>query len=217
MSALPPVPPPPVVDSVPPPPPAPFAADPVPPAVASRRWLVAAIAVAAVLVVAVTGMGGFALGASSVDVTQSEEFVKVDGEKTQLADKLATVTDERDGLAEERDGLRDDLAAANLLVDGIDLREAEVAAVQTALDERENAVAAREVAIGSAEDAEAARTISGDGTYRVGVSIEPGTYSSPGSDLCYWARLSGLSGELNDIITNSIRSEERRVGKECPV
>jgi hypothetical protein len=48
-----------------------------------------------------------------------------------------------------------------------------------------------------------ATSIPGDGTFRVGVDVQPGTYQSQGSDECYWARLSGLGGSLNDIIANS--------------
>jgi len=44
------------------------------------------------------------------------------------------------------------------------------------------------------------------GTYVVGKDIQPGTYrGQAGNDLfgsCYWARLNGLSGELDDIIAN---------------
>ena len=44
------------------------------------------------------------------------------------------------------------------------------------------------------------------GTYRVGSDIQPGTYAgNPGleiGDSCYWARLSGASGDLDDIIAN---------------
>lgn len=43
----------------------------------------------------------------------------------------------------------------------------------------------------------------GDGTWRVGSDIKPGTYRTQNeSGSCYWARLRGLSGEFNDIITN---------------
>jgi hypothetical protein len=44
----------------------------------------------------------------------------------------------------------------------------------------------------------------GAGTYQVGAHIEPGSYRADGAadDLCYWARLSGFSGELDDIIAN---------------
>lgn len=39
------------------------------------------------------------------------------------------------------------------------------------------------------------------GTYIVGNDIEPGIYKSEGN-VVYWARLSGFSGELNEIIAN---------------
>ena len=42
----------------------------------------------------------------------------------------------------------------------------------------------------------------GDGVFLVGMDISPGTWKSPGGDYCYWARLSGFSGELGHIKTN---------------
>lgn len=48
------------------------------------------------------------------------------------------------------------------------------------------------------------------GTWLVGDDVEPGTYRTPGanpdepSGMCYWSRLSGLSGELDDVITNGL-------------
>lgn len=44
--------------------------------------------------------------------------------------------------------------------------------------------------------------ITGDGIFIVGEDIEPGTYEANADDFCYWARLSGTSGELDDIIAN---------------
>ncbi|MBJ8344354.1 hypothetical protein [Antrihabitans sp. YC2-6] len=44
-----------------------------------------------------------------------------------------------------------------------------------------------------------------DGLYIVGVDIAPGNYSTSGPDEdfgCYWERLSGTSGEFDDIISN---------------
>jgi hypothetical protein len=42
-----------------------------------------------------------------------------------------------------------------------------------------------------------------DGTYRIGADIAPGTYRSVAtSDSCYWERLSGFGGTLNEIIAN---------------
>lgn len=41
-----------------------------------------------------------------------------------------------------------------------------------------------------------------DGTHLVGTDIQPGTYRSEGTSSCYWARLSGTGGTLEDIIAN---------------
>lgn len=44
----------------------------------------------------------------------------------------------------------------------------------------------------------------GDGTYQVGKDIKPGTYRTrEGSSGCYYARLKGFSGSLDDIIANN--------------
>lgn len=42
-----------------------------------------------------------------------------------------------------------------------------------------------------------------DGTFRVGVDVAPGTYQASAPGDCYWARLSGFSGTLGDIIANA--------------
>ena len=44
----------------------------------------------------------------------------------------------------------------------------------------------------------------GDGTFAVGVDIAPGTYITSGGPECYWARLSGFGGSLEEIITNDL-------------
>ncbi|MFA9430718.1 hypothetical protein [Egicoccus sp. AB-alg2] len=55
----------------------------------------------------------------------------------------------------------------------------------------------------AADDVEAGTDLAfGNGTYRVGEDLEAGTYRSTGSSLCYWERLAGFSGELDDIIAN---------------
>lgn len=45
-------------------------------------------------------------------------------------------------------------------------------------------------------------TLPGDGTYRNGVDLQPGTYHSQGGDSCYWERLRGFGGQTADIIAN---------------
>ncbi|HVW33984.1 MAG TPA: hypothetical protein VHL53_15725 [Acidimicrobiia bacterium] len=42
----------------------------------------------------------------------------------------------------------------------------------------------------------------GNGVMVVGVDVLPGTYASAANSGCYWARLSGFDGSLDDIITN---------------
>jgi hypothetical protein len=46
------------------------------------------------------------------------------------------------------------------------------------------------------------KTTFDDGTYIVGTDLEPGTYKSSGVQGCYWARLSGFGGTLDEIIAN---------------
>ena len=48
-----------------------------------------------------------------------------------------------------------------------------------------------------------ATSITGDGTYRVGVDIQPGVYRTQGGSGCYWERLAGFSGSLSDVIANN--------------
>lgn len=54
-------------------------------------------------------------------------------------------------------------------------------------------------------------TMIGEGTWAVSVDVEPGTYRARASENCYWARLSGFSGELSDIIANDYTSGRARV------
>ena len=49
---------------------------------------------------------------------------------------------------------------------------------------------------------EGPKTTFGSGTYQVNIDIASGTYAAPGGSNCYWERLSGLSGDFDDIITN---------------
>ncbi len=48
----------------------------------------------------------------------------------------------------------------------------------------------------------AALTRFGDGTYRVGRDVPPGTYRTRGRDGCYWERLRSFGGGLNAILAN---------------
>jgi len=69
------------------------------------------------------------------------------------------------------------------------------------LDQREADLEAREAAVAETEQKVAEGTIPGDGIFLVGDDIAPGEYRSEAAD-CYWARLSGTSGDFEEIIAN---------------
>lgn len=48
--------------------------------------------------------------------------------------------------------------------------------------------------------------INGNGTYRVGVDIHPGTYWTSATDGCYWERVSSFDGSFNSVIANDYAS-----------
>lgn len=48
----------------------------------------------------------------------------------------------------------------------------------------------------------------GDGGHIIGEDVQPGIYRSTGDSFCYWARLRGFSGELDDIIANGTNTPE---------
>ena len=70
--------------------------------------------------------------------------------------------------------------------------------------DRESAVSGRESAVSQQEATAKANTFSGTGTYLVGKDIQPGTYRAAAapSGNCYWERLSGTGGGINDTIAN---------------
>ena len=51
----------------------------------------------------------------------------------------------------------------------------------------------------------------GDGIYQVGIDIEPGTWRNEASSGCFWARLSGFSGDIDDTITNDFSDTQQIV------
>jgi hypothetical protein len=55
----------------------------------------------------------------------------------------------------------------------------------------------------------------GDGTHKVPSDIAPAMYRSTGDGTCYWARLAGFGGELDDITANGNNAPEIvTVGKQ---
>lgn len=159
-----------------------------------RRWVPHTVwaAVAAVAFVTGAGVGGAGDAgeaptgaptpepAPTVTVTAEPEVIEVDPSEETLAEieDRETALDEREATLDERE-------------EALDGRAAE-------LDEREEALGAAELEVEEG-------TIPGSGLFLVGEDIEPGTYRGDGSGgTCYWARLSGTSGEFDDIITNGL-------------
>ncbi|MDT0274672.1 hypothetical protein [Blastococcus goldschmidtiae] len=51
----------------------------------------------------------------------------------------------------------------------------------------------------------------GGGMVAVGEHLRPGLYEAPGTSTCYWARLSGFSGDLDDVIDNHFGAGQQYV------
>jgi hypothetical protein len=171
-----------------------------PPTPKPRRWWTTPIIVVAAL------FGGVILGAAFVQ----PETAEVAAEPQPTATIEVPVPDEAN--AEWERNLENQEAAADDRETGLDDREAELARRAADLDQLAADLQAREEAIVGEEQKVIEDTIGGDGTYIVSEDISPGTYRAQGSgDSCYWARLSGLSGELGDIITNYIGSANTTV------
>jgi hypothetical protein len=126
----------------------------------------------------------------------------------------------------ELEGLRADLAEAegeaDELRDTIHDQAVEIADLRSAYDEvvadaaeisrLEDRVAELESKLADARDEaqEAAppkpgpKRIITDGLWKVGEEVAPGAHRSSGGGSCYWARLSGFSGDLDDILAKGI-------------
>ncbi len=146
------------------------------------------------LTVALLFGGGFWVGTATTDPTGSEEYAALDA----TAQKAAADRDiykGKNGALERRIAQVEE--QAKLSNDAVAGREA-------AVKKAEEEVKKRETAATTAEKKQASSTII-DGTWVVGVDIEPGTYkakSAVGSS-CYWGiYTSGSNSE--DIITNDI-------------
>ena len=154
---------------------------------AKRTPLLALVATGAVAAIAIATLGILLSG--QVDTTND-----VRGEFTL---KSANYDSLRNNWSKQNDTISDlksKVGAAERREESLTAAEAELTTRSTALDTREGAIK-------GAEDVIAANTFAGDGTFRVGTDIQPGTYSSDGGANCYWARLNA-NGE--DIIDNNI-------------
>lgn len=141
---------------------------------------------------AAAGVGGLVLGVViGVSVALAEEpepevVVETVTETVEVEIEPADVAEQRSELSGRMDEL--------------DARAAELGDRDAELDER----AADLVQV---EEERAAGTFPGDGTFLVGTDIESGQYRNSGTGslgMCYWARLSGTSGDFDELITNGL-------------
>ncbi|MFN2491152.1 MAG: hypothetical protein ABR529_15770 [Actinomycetota bacterium] len=157
---------------------------PPPPPYRHRNWIQRhAYSTAAVAFVIGVAIGG----AGSVEAPDEERTTASDPSTSLRANKL----DARDRRLDNR---ATDLAAQETLLDER----------QEELDQQEKALAAEPEPEPEPEVAAPAGESFGEGTLIVGQNVAPGTYQASGSEACYWARLKGLGGGLDDIITNHI-------------
>lgn len=181
-------------NSVPPPPPTPSqVTNNDSPASSTRRrprrwpWVIGLIAAG--------GLGGLTVWA----LQPEPEVIEV--EPADMTERRTQLDQRSEQLGAQSSDLDDRQAEIDTQSSDLDEREAELDERADELQERADELDERDDALTETEDEIAENTIPGSGIYLVGEDIQPGTYRSEGST-CYWARLSGTSGEFNDIIAN---------------
>lgn len=156
-----------------------------------RRWPW----IAGIVVALVAGVGIGSSGDAEPEIVTETETETVT-EEVEVEVEPADLEERREAIATDEGSLETRASELDDREEALDAREEELAS--QAEDEAETEEAEQEEV--SASDAGA---IPGSGTFLVGEEIQPGTYRTEGtSGFCYWARLSGLSGEFDDIITN---------------
>lgn len=166
------------------------------------RWIAAGVAAVVLF------SGGAAFGTVLPDPTKSDEYVALSAEKVELDESISVLEEDYQGVRGKYAELLGDIQDREKAVDSerkeLEEREAAAAAAQEKVKAAEAAVKKREEAVTGAEAEQAANTIT-EGTWTVGIDIEPGTYRTKedvGSS-CYWAiYTSGTNGD--DIQTNDI-------------
>lgn len=156
---------------------------------------------AAGLMLFLLGVGVGSVGAD--DTAAQEEAAETQDDIAALEAQVERERDARQSASERAEDLNDEL---------IDLRS-EVTDLERQLEESEDSSQDSGGGGGGSGDQGAsggsgggsastgARSF-GDGTWRVGEDIRPGTFRAPGGQNCYWERLRNFKGGLNSIIAN---------------
>lgn len=152
-------------------------------------------------------LGGGITAAVAIPVANNT-IEELEADKLDLGQRLNTVNGKKTKADRQIERIQADLdeeklarAEAEKRLEGIEEREAELAAAEKEAQEKKEAEEKKEQ---EAAEERQANTKDGDGYYLVGEDIQPGTWRSSGTEFCYWARLSGTSGETRDIITNGL-------------
>lgn len=124
--------------------------------------------------------------------------------------ELATTSNNYDSVKAAWEKQHDEIVSLKRTAASAEERDAELTAAEAAVEaseatltSRSDALDVREASVSVVEATVAANTFSGNGTFRVGVDVQPGTYTSKGGSNCYWARLNATG---DDIIDNNISS-----------
>ncbi|MBO0594944.1 hypothetical protein I2485_08025 [Nesterenkonia sp. E16_7] len=165
------------------------------PAKKRRRWPW----IAGIVVALLAGVGIGSGGEEEPEVvTETETETITEEVEVEVEVEPADLEERREAIAEDEELL--------------ETRASELDDREETLDAREEELASQAEEEAQTEEADQEETsvsdsgsIPGSGTFLIGEEIQPGTYRTEDtSGFCYWARLSGLSGEFDDIITNGI-------------
>ncbi len=140
--------------------------------------------------------------ALGVGAAGAESDPKDSAEYKGIASQLDDATGQVDELTAQIGDLPDREEAVQTKEDELKERESDVKAA-------ENAVAKREKKVGIVEQEIKSNTISGDGTYEVGVDMKPGKYKSKSESDCYWSVNADPNG--NNILSNGLSSGPQTV------
>lgn len=140
------------------------------------------------------------LTACSADPTESDEYRELE----QAAEEdAATITDLEERLEQFTSFADNREARLQGRYDDLETQQAAAEKVRKDLLRLANQLERRERAVGIVESEIARRTVGGDGVYRVGRDMEPGTYrSADNGDGCYSSVNADANGD--DIITNNL-------------
>lgn len=160
-------------------------------------------------------LGGVA-GAGAQDPTESGQYLALQSQAEDLESQVEELGGRLDAEAARES---DQDAEYQELLSGLVSREVAVADQEGALTEREAAVTEREAAVTAVEQQVAATSI-GEGTWTVGVDVEPGTYRTAEAvtDTCYWGiYTTGTNGDdiqQNDVVTGGFPTVTLAVGQD---